>query len=181
MRPIQGFSVPRNCAVASARVATEVLRALEIERKRRDHICVTKGEAPLSETEPIIFSPRKAGGFRGPLPHASQKPDTHKPDTQRLTSFDRHELSAILAVYGRKVAAGEWRDYAIDLGRETAVFSIFRRASECPLFRIEKTPRLARKQGAYSVVAPAGLILKRGHDLRRVLHVLEDRARLVAV
>jgi hypothetical protein len=144
-------------------------------------IFVSRREAPLSETEPIIFSPRKAGGFRGPPPHASQKPDTHKPETRRLTSFDRHELSAILAVYGRKVAAGEWRDYAIDLGRETAVFSIFRRASECPLFRIEKTPRLARKQGAYSVVAPAGLILKRGHDLRRVLNVLEDRARLVAV
>jgi uncharacterized protein DUF2794 len=167
--------VPRNCTVASARVAAEALRALEIERKQRDHICVTKGEAPLSETEPIIFSPLKAGGFRGPPPHASPKPDT-----QRLTSFDRQELSAILAVYGRKVAAGEWRDYAIDLGRETAVFSIFRRASECPLFRIEKTPRLARKQGAYSVVAPAGLVLKRGHDLRRVLHVLEDRARLVS-
>ncbi|MGZ5890459.1 MAG: DUF2794 domain-containing protein, partial [Hyphomicrobium sp.] len=102
------------------------------------------------------------------------------PDPQRITTFNRQELSAILAVYGRKVAAGEWRDYAIDLGRDTAAFSVFRRASECPLFRIEKTPKLARKQGAYSVVAPAGLILKRGHDLRRVLHVLEDRARLVS-
>ncbi len=130
----------------------------------------------MSETEPIVFSPRTAGGFRGPLPHASPGPDA-----QRITSFNRHELSAILAVYGRKVAAGEWRDYAIDLGRDSAVFSIFRRASECPLFRIEKTPRLARKQGAYSVVAPAGLILKRGHDLRRVLHALEDPARLVTV
>src|ERR671937_814655 len=128
-----------------------------------------------------MFSPRTAGGFRGSQPHASLKPDTHRPDRQRVTSFNRQELTAILAVYGRKVAAGEWRDYAIDLGRETAVFSIFRRASECPLFRIEKTPRLARKQGAYSVMAPAGLILKRGHDLRRVLHVLEDRARLVPV
>jgi len=86
---------------------------------------------------------------------------------------------AILAVYGRKVAAGEWRDYAIDLGRDKAVFSVFRRASEVPLFRIEKNPRLARKQGAYSVVAPAGLILKRGHDLARVLTVLENRPRLV--
>ena len=66
------------------------------------------------------------------------------------------------------------------LGRDTAVFSVFRRASEWPLFRIEKSPRLARRQGAYSVVAPAGLILKRGHDLRGVLHVLEDRARLVS-
>lgn len=129
----------------------------------------------MSETEPIVFSPLKAGGFRGPKPHASPGPHT-----QRHTTFSRYELSAILAVYGRKVAAGEWRDYAIDLGRETAVFSVFRRASECPLFRIEKSPRLARKQGAYSVVAPAGLILKRGHDLRGVLSVLEDRARLVS-
>jgi hypothetical protein len=86
---------------------------------------------------------------------------------------------AILAVYGRKVAAGEWRDYAIDLGRDKAVFSVFRRASEVPLFRIEKSPKLARKQGAYSVLAPAGLILKRGPDLARVLSVLESRPRLV--
>ena len=86
---------------------------------------------------------------------------------------------AILAVYGRKVPAGEWRDYAIDLGREKAVFSVFRRASEVPLFRIEKSPKLARKQGAYSVLAPAGLILKRGPDLARVISVLESRPRLV--
>jgi hypothetical protein len=86
---------------------------------------------------------------------------------------------AILAVYGRKVAAGEWRDYAIDLGRDKAVFSVFRRTSEVPLFRIEKAPKLARKQGAYSVLAPAGLILKRGPDLARVLSVLESRPRLV--
>jgi hypothetical protein len=98
---------------------------------------------------------------------------------QRYTTFNRHELSTILAVYGRKVAAGEWRDYAIDIGRDKAVFSVFRRASEVPLFRIEKNPKLARKQGSYSVVAPAGLILKRGHDLARVLGVFEDRVRLV--
>ena len=76
--------------------------------------------------------------------------------------FNRLELSDILAVYGRMVAAGEWRDYAIDMGREKAVFSVFRRTTEFPLFRIEKNPKLARKQGAYSVVAPNGLILKRG-------------------
>ena len=87
---------------------------------------------------------------------------------------------AILAVYGRKVAAGEWRDYAIDIDRDKAVFSVFRRSSEIPLFRIEKNPKLARKQGAYSVVAPAGLVLKRGHELNRVLAVLESRPRLVS-
>ncbi|WP_046479989.1 MULTISPECIES: DUF2794 domain-containing protein [Filomicrobium] len=96
------------------------------------------------------------------------------------TCFNRHELREILAVYGRKVAAGEWRDYAIDMNREKAVFSIFRKASEWPLLRIEKVPKLARKQGAYSVIAATGVILKRGHDLRRVLDVLEtNRMRVV--
>ena len=132
-------------------------------------------EARLSDAEPIAFSPRRAGSFRSTnvFPGSAASPG------QRPTTFTRQELSAILAVYGRKVAAGEWRDYAIDIGRDKAVFSVFRRFSECPLFRIEKTPRLARKQGAYAVVAPAGLILKRGHDLSRVLNVLENRVRLV--
>jgi hypothetical protein len=89
--------------------------------------------------------------------------------------FNRQELNEILTVYGRKVAAGEWRDYAIDLLKEKAVFSVFRRASEVPLYRIEKQPRLARRQGAYAVVAPTGLILKRGHDLRHVLRAFEPR------
>jgi hypothetical protein len=82
-------------------------------------------------------------------------------------------------VYGRKVAAGEWRDYALDVGADKAVFAVFRRTSECPLYRIEKCPRLARRQGAYSVVAASGLIMKRGHDLSRVLSVLEASVRLV--
>lgn len=83
-------------------------------------------------------------------------------------------------VYGRKVARGEWRDYALDLLRDKAVFSVFRRTSEVPLYRIEKNPKLARKQGAYAVVAAGGLILKRGHDLERVLAVLESRLEVVA-
>jgi len=82
-------------------------------------------------------------------------------------------------LYGRKVAAGEWRDYAMDFGREKAVFSVFRRASECPLYTIEKNPRLARKQGAYGVIAASGLILKRGPDLARVLAVLDRPLKLV--
>ncbi len=77
------------------------------------------------------------------------------------------------------VAAGEWRDYAIDMGREKAVFSVFRRATEYPLFRIEKNPKLARKQGAYSVVATTGVVLKRGQDLKRVLEVFDKKLRLV--
>lgn len=128
----------------------------------------------MSESEPISFSPHAAGSYHG-YPTASGQAS----EARHCTTFTRQELTAILAVYGRKVAAGEWRDYAIDLGRDKAVFCVFRRASEVPLFRIEKSPKLARKQGAYSVMAPAGLILKRGHDLIRVLSVLEGRPRLV--
>jgi Protein of unknown function (DUF2794) len=131
-------------------------------------------EAPLSEVEPIQFSPRTHAGLAVKTA-ALQNPQS------TLTTFDRRELNDILALYGRKVAAGEWRDYAIDFGREKAVFSVFRRSSEVPLYRIEKNPRLARRQGAYSVIAATGLILKRGHDLARVLGVLEKNIRLAAV
>ena len=84
-------------------------------------------------------------------------------------------------VYGRMVAAGEWRDYAIDFGPERAVFSIFRRTSEMPLYRVIKDPKLARKQGVYSAVAATGLILKRGHELENVIAALEKRPKLTTV
>jgi hypothetical protein len=90
--------------------------------------------------------------------------------------FTRAELEAILSVYGRKVVEGEWRDYAIGASRDMAVFAVHRRTSEQPLYRIEKRPKLARKQGAFSVVAATGLVLKRGHDLAQVLKVFEKRA-----
>ncbi len=90
-------------------------------------------------------------------------------------AFDRRELSLILSVYGRMVAAGEWRDYGISSLRETAVFSIFRRTAEHPIYRVEKHPRLRLRQGMYSVVGMDGRILKRGHDLRAVLRVLERK------
>lgn len=95
-------------------------------------------------------------------------------------TFERGELDRILNLYGRKVAAGEWRDYAIDFLRDRAVFSVFRRACEVPIYRIEKNPRLGRRQGAYSVVSATGLILKRGHELDRVLRVLDRSLRLVS-
>lgn len=129
----------------------------------------------MSDSDPIAFRPRQAGSSLPGTVQAHQGGPAPAP----AIFFDRRELDDILAVYGRKVAAGEWRDYAIDMGREKAVFSVFRRASECPLYRIEKNPRLARKQGAYSVIAAGGLVLKRGHDLRRVLRVLEARLQLV--
>ena len=95
-------------------------------------------------------------------------------------SFNRQELRRILDLYGRMVAEGEWRDYAIDFTRDKAVFSVYRRTSEMPLYRIEKDPRLARRQGAYAVIAASGLILKRGHDLDRVLHAIDKPLRVVA-
>jgi hypothetical protein len=95
-------------------------------------------------------------------------------------AFDRGELDAILRVYGRRVASGEWRDYAIDQLEDRAVFSIFRRTSEMPIYRVEKIPALARKQGAYRVVAATGAILKRGHELAGVLRIL-DKPKLALV
>jgi len=89
--------------------------------------------------------------------------------------FDRRELGVILRLYGRMVAAGEWRDYGISILREVAVFSIFRRTAEFPLYRIEKRPRLRGRQGMYAVVGMDGQILRRGHELDEVLRVLERK------
>ena len=96
-------------------------------------------------------------------------------------TFSRFELKRILDLYGRMVAAGEWRDYAIDFLKDRAVFSVFRRTAEVPIYRIEKSPKLSRKQGAYSVVSATGLILRRGQELDRVLRVLDKGPSLVAV
>jgi hypothetical protein len=120
----------------------------------------------LGETEPS----RLFGGASG---HAAPAP--------RQVTFDRRELDRILNLYGRMVAAGEWRDYAIDFLKDRAVFSIFRRSSEVPIYRIEKNPKLAQKQGAYSVVSATGLIMRRGHELDRVLRVLDKAPSLVTV
>jgi hypothetical protein len=87
--------------------------------------------------------------------------------------FRRPEIDAILSVYGRMVAAGEWRDYAIDFTRERALFSVFRRTSESPLYEIEKCPALSRRQGAFCVRAADGRILRRGHDLGHVLKLFD--------
>jgi len=89
--------------------------------------------------------------------------------------FDRFELNRILNLYGRMVSAGEWRDYAIDFLDDAAVFSVFRRTSEMPLYRIEKRPKLKDRQGQYAIVAAHGLVLKRGHELAGVLRVLEKK------
>src|SRR5262245_41376014 len=100
------------------------------------------------------------------------------PTPASQVTFSRRELNRILDLYGRKVAAGEWRDYAIEFLKDRAVFSVFRRTSEVPLYRIEKNPKLARRQGAYSVISATGLIVRRGHQLDRVLRSI-DRLALV--
>lgn len=89
--------------------------------------------------------------------------------------FDRAELSRILDLYGRMVAAGHWRDYAIDLGRDAATFSAFRRTTERPEIRVEKRPALRHRQGMWALVGEGGAVLKRGHDLGPVLAPVERR------
>lgn len=98
----------------------------------------------------------------------------HNPDQDRV-AFNRAELGIILSVYGRMVAAGEWRDYGMSFLRDVAVFSVFRRAAEHPLYRIEKRPKMRAAQGQYAVIGMDGRILKRGHDLAAVLRVLEKK------
>lgn len=100
---------------------------------------------------------------------------TSFPNTDDIVHFHRTELAVILSVYGRMVAAGEWRDYGISGLKDVAIFSVFRRTAEMPLYRIEKRPKLANKQGMYSIIGMDGRILKRGTDLRNVLRVLEKK------
>ena len=100
--------------------------------------------------------------------------------TQNQVAFSRRELNRILDLYGRKVAAGEWRDYAIDFLKDRAVFSVFRRSSEVPIYRIEKNPKLERRQGVYSVISASGLVVRRGHELDRVLRSIDRSLSLVA-
>jgi uncharacterized protein DUF2794 len=118
----------------------------------------------VGETDPSAW---RGGEQRSPAP-ASE------------VTFSRRELDRILRLYGRKVADGEWRDYAIDFLKDRAVFSVFRRASEVPIYRIEKNPKLGRRQGAYSVISATGHIVRRGHELDRVLGALDRSLRVVA-
>ena len=122
------------------------------------------------DTEP---SEQRGGALSGSV----QAPVSQAPVSQ--VRFERRELDRILDLYGRMVADGEWRDYAIDFLKDRAVFSVFRRASEIPIYRIEKNPKLARRQGAYSVISATGLIMRRGHELDRVLRVFDKKLSLV--
>ncbi len=113
-----------------------------------------------------IGAPRRGAEFRACVPASK-------------VTFSRRELDRILRLYGRKVAAGEWRDYAIDFFRDRAVFSVFRHSCEVPLYRIEKNPHLERRQGAYSVISATGHIVRRGEELDGVLGALDRSLRLV--
>ena len=119
----------------------------------------------MSEIDPI------EGWRGGAVSH--QQPAARMLKAPDRVTFNRRELDAVLRVYGQMVASGEWRDYAIDHLRDKAVFSVFRRSTEFPVYRVVKTPKLHKRQGIYSVVAASGLIMKRGHDLNQVLKVFD--------
>jgi hypothetical protein len=119
----------------------------------------------MAEAEPQQRSAELVD-FLGP---SGPQPPRQKP----YVGFDRLELNTILGLYGRKVAAGEWRDYAIDFLKDRALFSVYKRASERPLYVIEKNPKIRARQGQYMVLSQEGRVLKRGHELMNVLRVLE--------
>jgi hypothetical protein len=119
----------------------------------------------LGETDP---SQSQGGERMGATPSAAAR-----------VIFDRRELSRIFGLYGRMVAEGEWRDYAIDFLKDRAVFSVFRHSCEVPIYRIEKNPRLSRRQCVYSVISATGLIVRRGHELDRVLRAIDRSLSLV--
>jgi Protein of unknown function (DUF2794) len=123
---------------------------------------------------PLVPASKAASGQVNSAPLIANQP------TSNQVTFDRAELNRLFGLYGRKVAAGEWRDYAIDFLKDRAVFSVFRRACEVPLYRIEKNPRLARRQGTYSVISATGLIVRRGQELDRVLRALDKSLSVVA-
>jgi hypothetical protein len=117
----------------------------------------------------LLGQGRKSVGMNSLTPFPGQGP------AQEVIAFQRTELNVILSLYGRMVAAVEWRDYGISSLREVAVFSVFRRTAENPLYRIEKRPKLRNRQGEYAVIGTEGQVLKRGHDLKGVLRVLERK------
>jgi hypothetical protein len=139
------------------------------------------------DSEPSQFRGGEATGSAPRIPagkvapgQINAPPATVNQGNPNQVTFDRAELNRLFGLYGRKVAAGEWRDYAIDFLKDRAVFSVFRRASEVPLYRIEKNPRLARRQGAYSVISATGLIVRRGPELDRVLRAIDRSLSVVA-
>ena len=137
----------------------------------------SKGSHKERKADVLVFAERKPLASSGTA--NTMVSSTGNPIQPSQISFNRQELTALLRIYGFKVADGEWRDYAIDHLPHYAVFSVFRRASESPLYRVVKNPKLSRKQGAYSVMGQNGAILRRGHDITQVLKVFEKQLKLV--
>jgi len=136
----------------------------------------------MDDLEPAEESPRShpRRSRKAVLAQPVSRTGSPSGDVAEVISFDRDELRKIFNLYGRKVGDGEWRDYAIDFTPQKAVFSIYRRACEFALYRIEKYPRLARTHGAYAVITATGLVLKHGHDLSHVIAALDSGLRLVS-
>lgn len=122
-------------------------------------------------------SPLKAASRIGARASSTRFSSSYK--VEPLVVFHRTELTVILSCYGMMVSKGEWRDYAIDMGKDFAVFSIFRHSSECPLYKLEKHPKLAKKQGAYLLRNDQGRVLKRGHELAQLLKYFDKKLKLV--
>ena len=116
--------------------------------------------------------------MRPALPDANVLPFPVRAEHNRAAqqvNFERAELMRILDLYGRMVAAGEWRDYAMDFTRDAATFAAFRRTAEVPQMRLEKRPALRQRQGMWALFGEHGQVLKRGHDLAGVLAPMERR------
>jgi len=137
---------------------------------------------PYPPPSPALPPPASGGGLRRGAGEGREGVCERwggAPFSAAQVTFDRSELGRIFGLYERKVAEGEWRDYAIDFLKDRAVFSIFRRSCEIPIYRIEKNPPLALRQGIYSVISATGLIVRRGHELDRVLRAIDRSFRLV--
>ena len=130
-------------------------------------------------TDGADFSANRGASAANAASAAVDLAELRRRNTPEPVTFQRRELDLILRIYGRMVAEGQWRDYAIDHLRDRAVFSAFRRTSEVPLYRIEKDPSRARKQGAFAIISGSGLVLKRGHELDIVLKYFDKAPRLV--
>lgn len=96
-------------------------------------------------------------------------------NSKSVVVFEKKELNIILSVYGRMVSCGQWKDYSISMLEDVSIFSCYKHASEYPIYKIEKRPKLRSKQGMYSVISIEGRILKRGHDLFSVLSIFESK------
>ncbi|MDB5562010.1 MAG: hypothetical protein JWN11_1428 [Hyphomicrobiales bacterium] len=150
------------------------LSSLAMPANRGNHdTCVTE-RRKLAD-----FPSQNRSGPSPNLVHANDAPAGGGGRQQPQVGFDRKELQTILNVYGRKVAEGEWRDYALDFLKDRALFSIYRHHSERPIYVVEKNPKLANKQGQYLVINQDGRILKRGQVLETVLRILDPQLSVV--